>query len=71
MNKKLTKKELVKLVNQIRYPKQGETSELLDEKLIIIEQNVLDPEICDLIFLTDLSDEEVIEKALQYKAIIL
>ncbi|MPQ43628.1 hypothetical protein [Clostridium tarantellae] len=71
MNKKLTKKELVKLVNQIRHPKQGETSEVLDKKLIIIEQNVLDPEICDLIFLTDFSDEEVIEKALQYKAIIL
>lgn len=67
MGKKLSKKELVELVEKICDPKlsDGEVSEYIE----ILESNVPHPAPSDLIFWSeeDLSPEEVVEIALGYK----
>lgn len=71
MYKDLTRKELIDLVEKI---KLGDGSEdEITEWLNILADNVPDPNVSDLIFFSDieLSSEEVVDKALSYKPILL
>ena len=68
---KLSRKELLKLVENIclcNYNSEEECQELLDQ----VRNNVLMPDISDLIFKHDpeLTPEEIVAKALSYKPII-
>lgn len=67
MIKKLSKDELVELVNKICNPKLSD--EEVSEYIEILEENVPHPAPSDLIFWNDedLSPEEVVEIALAYK----
>lgn len=67
MSKKLSKDELVELVNKIFNPKLSD--EEVSEYIEILEDNVPHPAPSDLIFLNeeDLSPEEVVEIALAYE----
>ena len=67
MSKKLSKNELVKLVNKIYNPKLSD--EEVSEYIEILEQNVPHPAPSDLIFWNDedLTPEKVVEIALAYK----
>ncbi|QGQ48443.1 bacteriocin immunity protein [Metabacillus sediminilitoris] len=67
MSKKLSKEELVELVNKICNPKLSD--EEVSEYIDILEDNVPHPAPSDLIFWNDedLSPEEVVEIALAYK----
>ncbi|WHY96649.1 bacteriocin immunity protein [Peribacillus simplex] len=67
MSKKLSKVELVELVNKICNPKLSD--EEVSEYIEILEDNVPHPAPSDLIFWNDedLSPEEVVEIALAYK----
>ncbi|MGE8080168.1 bacteriocin immunity protein [Peribacillus loiseleuriae] len=67
MSKKLSKEELIELVNKICNPKLSD--EDVSEYIEILEDNVPHPAPSDLIFWNDedLSPEEVIEIALAYK----
>lgn len=67
MSKKLSKDELVELVNKICNPKLSD--EEVSEYIEILEANVPHPAPSDLIFWNDedLSSEEVVEIALAYK----
>ncbi|KWW21749.1 hypothetical protein AS888_04385 [Peribacillus simplex] len=67
MGKKLSKEELVELVNKICNPKLSD--EEVSEYIDILEDNVPHPAPSDLIFWNDedLSSEEVVEISLAYK----
>ncbi|MFF2457655.1 bacteriocin immunity protein [Peribacillus simplex] len=67
MSKKLSKEELVEVVNKICNPKLSD--EEVSEYIEILEDNVPHPAPSDLIFWNDedLSPEEVVEIALVYK----
>ncbi|GAA1368311.1 bacteriocin immunity protein [Peribacillus frigoritolerans] len=67
MSKKLSKEELVELVNKICNPQLSD--EEVSEYIEILEDNVPHPSPSDLIFWNDedLSPEEVVEIALAYK----
>ena len=67
MSKKLSKEELVEVVNKICNPKLSD--EEVSEYIEILEDNVSHPVPSDLIFWNDedLSPEEVVEIALVYK----
>jgi len=72
MKKKLTKEELIKLVEEIiavNYNTEEEGAALC----ALLESNVLDPYIIDYIYFHKprLTPEEIVEKALSYKPIIL
>lgn len=71
-NSKLSKLKLIKLVNKICNAENKDEEEL-DRWLTLLEQNVPDPEVSDLIFHSDenLTPEEIVEKALSYKPIIM
>ncbi|ASG28718.1 bacteriocin immunity protein [Fusobacterium polymorphum] len=65
----LEKKELIDLIEQIKnFEGTEEEEDILLEKL---ENLVLDPEISDYIYWTDMSSEEIADKVLAYKPIIL
>ena len=67
MSKKLSKEELVELVNKICNPMLSD--EEVSENIEVLEDNVPHPAPSDLIFWNDedLSPEEVVEIALAYK----
>ncbi|MGE7184024.1 bacteriocin immunity protein [Peribacillus sp. NPDC006672] len=67
MSKKLSKEELVELVNKIYNPMLSD--EEISEYIEVLECNVPHPAPSDLIFWNDedLSPEEVVEIALAYK----
>jgi hypothetical protein len=72
MKQKLTKEDLIKLVEEIRavnYSSEEEGSDLCER----LESNVPDPYIIDYIYFHKprLTAEEIVEKALSYKPIIL
>lgn len=69
MDKKLSKEELIELVKKLR--ETNITDEQADILYKTIRQTVIDPNVWNLVFFTELSPEEVIEKALEYKPIIL
>jgi len=64
-----TKKYLIELVQQLMDCSGSE--EELDEILVKVKSMVVDPYISDYIYWSDLSAEEVVEKALSYKPICL
>lgn len=64
----LEKKELIDLIEQIKNFEGTEEEDILLEKL---ENLVLDSEISDYIYWTDMSSEEIADKVLAYKPIIL
>ncbi|SFC85331.1 Colicin immunity protein / pyocin immunity protein [Bacillus sp. 491mf] len=67
MNSKITKEELIKLVEKICDPKL--TDELGSKYIDILEANVPHPSPSDIIFwdFRDLTPEEIVEIALNYK----
>ena len=69
MFKKLTREELISLVNKI-VECEG-TEEEIDEMIEALKRNVLHPEIINLIYLNkeDLTPEQIVDKALSYKPI--
>lgn len=71
MLKKLTRDELIKLVNKIVECEGSE--EEIDEMIEVVKRNVLHPEISDLIFWNEeeLTPEQIVDKALEYKPIQL
>ena len=65
----MEKKELIDLIEQIKnFEGTEEEEDILLEKL---QNLVLDPEISDYIYWTDMSSEEIVDKVLAYKPIIL
>ena len=65
----MEKKELIDLIEQIKsFEGTEEEEDILLEKL---QNLVLDPEISDYIYWTDMSSEEIADKVLTYKPIIL
>jgi len=70
MKNQLTKEELVALVKEIITVKD-KTEEQISELIDKLKQNVSHPEVGNLIYWEDLSREEIVDKALDYKAIQL
>ena len=67
--KYVRKKELIDFIEQIKnFEGTEEEEDILLEKL---QNLVLDPEISDYIYWTDMSSEEIADKVLAYKPIIL
>ena len=71
MLKKLTWEELINLVNRIVECEGSE--EEIDEMIEVVKRNVPHPEISDLIYWNDeeLTPEQIVDKALEYKPIQL
>ena len=71
MLKKLTREELTNLVNKIVECEGSE--EEIDEMIEIVKRNVPHPEISDLIYWNEeeLTPEQIVDKALNYKPIVL
>ncbi|WP_368244720.1 hypothetical protein [Clostridium tertium] len=71
MDNGLNRERLIKLVNDII--EFNGTEEDIDNMINILESNIIDPEVTDLIFYSkdNLSVEEIVDKALSYKAIEL
>ncbi len=68
-NRKLTRDELITLVDKIM--KCQESEEEIDDMIKLLEKNVLDPEVTNYIFYEENTPEEVVDKALAYKSILL
>ena len=65
----MEKKELIDLIEQIKnFEGTEEEEDILLEKL---QNLVLDPEISDYIYWTDMSSKEIADKILNYKPIVL
>ena len=65
----MSREELIELVDKImRF--EG-TEEEVDEMIAILRKNVVDPYVTDYIFYEENTPEEVVDKALAYKPIIL
>ncbi|MEG0296702.1 MAG: bacteriocin immunity protein [Clostridium sp.] len=71
MLKKLTREELINLVNRIVECEGAE--EEIDEMIEVVKRNVPHPEISDLIYWNEeeLTPEQIVDKALEYKPIQL
>ena len=71
MLKKLTREELINLVNRI--VKCEGSEEEIDEMIEVVKRNVPHPEISDLIYWNEeeLTPEQIVDKALDYKPIQL
>lgn len=65
----LEKSSLIKLIDQLKNFQGSEKDE--DELLEKLETLVMDPNISDYIYWTDMTSEEIADKVLNYKAIIL
>lgn len=65
----LNKEEIISLIQKIRTENLSETEE--DAILEELEKGVLDPDISDYIYRSELSIEEIADKVLNYKSIIL
>ena len=61
--------ELIDLVNKI-INCEG-TEEEIDNMILLLEENVIYPDISDLIFYDEKSAEEIVDIALAYKPILL
>lgn len=66
----MTRKELIQLVEQI-LDVEKYTEDQLNEMLELLHRNVPHPTISDLIYYENLSSEEIVDKALNYKPIQL
>lgn len=71
MSKRLTREEVIDLVTNII--ECNGTEEEIDEMIEILKSNVLDPEVINLIFWNDedLTSEQIVDRALSYKPILL
>lgn len=67
----LNRKEIIELVNIIRNPKEEWSEAMIDELIFKLKRNVIYPNPSDLIFYTELSTEEIADKILYYKPILL
>lgn len=65
----MSRNELIELVKKIS-DCEG-TEDEIEEMISRLEQNVIDPEISDYIYYDDLTPEQIVDKALAYKPIIL
>ena len=65
----MSREDLIELVDKIM--RCEGTEEEQDELLELLERNILDPEVSNYIFFEDNTPEEVVEKALAYKPLIL
>ncbi|GIP24392.1 MULTISPECIES: bacteriocin immunity protein [Paenibacillus] len=71
MNKQLSRDELIILVRKIMNCEGTEHE--IDEMMNLLVRNVPDPNVSNLIFWSDIeySPEEIVDKAMSYKPIIL
>lgn len=69
--KKLEKKEIIELINCIRNPNDEWSEDMIDQLIFKLKDNVIYPNPINLIFYTELSAEEIADKILNYKPIIL
>lgn len=69
MNNKMGRNELIKLVKKIM-DCEG-TEEEIDGMISKLEQNVIDPDVSDYIYYDALTPEQIVDKALAYKPIVL
>lgn len=71
MYKDLDRQQLIDLVDKIKLA-EGSEDEITDWINLLVE-NVPDPNVAELIFFSDveLTSEEVVDKALAYKSILL
>jgi len=71
MSKRLTREELINLVSKIIECEGSE--EEIDEMIEVVKRNVPYPDISDLIYWSEdeLTPEQIIDKALNYKPIQL
>lgn len=69
MDKKMTREELIQLVEQIM--KCEGTEQELDDLIFVLKRNVIDPAVTNYIYYDDLTPEQVVDKALSYKPILL
>lgn len=67
--KNLNRAELIELVRKIINAEGSEAE--IDDMIQILEQNVLDPQVSDYIYCDNKTSEEVVDKALAYKPILL
>ncbi|HFE9687091.1 TPA: hypothetical protein ACGA33_002891 [Clostridium perfringens] len=67
----LNRKKIIELVNIIRNPKEEWSEAMIDELIFKLKRNVIYPNPIDLIFYTEVSAEEIAEKILDYKPILL
>ena len=65
----MTREELIALVDKIM--KCHGTEKEIDDMMELLQQNVTDPEVTNYIFYEENTPEEVVDKALAYKPIIL
>ncbi|HAH18838.1 MAG TPA: hypothetical protein DCL29_07530 [Eubacterium sp.] len=65
----MSREELIELVKKIM--KCEGTEEEVDNMIDILEKNVINPEVTNYIFYEENTPEEVVDKALAYKPIIL
>ena len=65
----MNREELISLVEKIMKCEGSEEEE--DELLKLLEENVLDPRVSSYIYYEENTPEEVVDKALSYKPIIL
>lgn len=65
----MSKEELIELVEKIM--KCEGTEEEVDNMIAVLKKNVIDPDVTNYIFYEENTPEEVVEKALAYKPIIL
>ena len=66
---KLTREELISLVEKIMKCQGSE--EEIDEMIRLLQNNVPDPEVTNYIFYEENTPDEVVDKALAYKPILL
>jgi hypothetical protein len=66
----MTREELVKLVREIMNVK-GKTEEELSNLIDLLSKNVPHPAVSNLIYWEDLTPEQIVDKALNYKPIVL
>lgn len=65
----MSRKELIELVSKIMNC-EGSESEI-DKMIEVLKENVMNPAVINLIYSEDNTPEEVVDKALAYKPIIL
>lgn len=66
----LSKEEIVKLIKEI-IDIENKSEEEIDMLIEKLEQGVLDPAITTYIYWSDMTPEEIADKALEYKVIYL
>ena len=65
----MDRKELIELINKIK--NCDGTEDEIENMILILKNNIIDPEVCDLIFYDEKSAEEIVDLALSYKPIRL